>query len=43
MKLMWEGIVKGITFVVVRRTLEENEKTTQRPWKQKGGLLKKNK
>jgi hypothetical protein len=35
------GIVKGTTFVLVRKTLEENEKTTISPSKRKGGLIKK--
>jgi len=35
------GIVKGTTFVLVRKKLEENEKTTVSPGKRKGGLIKK--
>lgn len=38
---MLAGIVKGTTFVLVRKTLEENEKTTISPSKRKGGLIKK--
>lgn len=35
------GMVKGTTFVLVRKKLEEeNEKTTVSPGKRKGGFIK---
>lgn len=38
---MLVGLVKGTTFVLVRKKLEDNEKTTLSPGKRKGGLIKK--